>query len=84
MHHVIVDSSGDMFTYPALQIPVAEGSAASLTGLMKKVAAFVHGDDGFGNTYQRIVQVNPSLQICMKGETCKTMSCLERNLRALV
>ena len=43
-----------------MQIPVAEGSAASLTGIMKNVASFVHGDDGFGNTNQRIVQVQHS------------------------
>lgn len=39
------------------QIPVAEGSATSLSGLEKVPAAFVHGEDGFGNTNQAAVEV---------------------------
>ena len=46
-----------------LQVPVAEGSPSMLSGLEKTaVAAFVHGEDGFGNTNQEVVQVQPNLQ----------------------
>ena len=45
----------------SLQIPVAEGSAAPLSGVVKAVASFVHGDDGFGNTNQTIIQVHQYL-----------------------
>jgi uridine nucleosidase len=46
---------------PFLQVPVAEGSPSMLSGLKKAaVAAFVHGEDGFGNTKQEVVQVQAS------------------------
>ncbi|KAK9800239.1 hypothetical protein WJX73_004601 [Symbiochloris irregularis] len=39
------------------QIPVAEGASSTLSGLSKtRVADFVHGTDGFGNTSQAAVQ----------------------------
>lgn len=42
-----------------MQVPVAEGAQTTLNGLSKtRVADFVHGTDGFGNTSQEAVQVN--------------------------
>ncbi|KAK9847787.1 hypothetical protein WJX84_001186 [Apatococcus fuscideae] len=38
-------------------VPVAEGSCDQLNGLTKtRVADFVHGAEGFGNTYQQLVE----------------------------
>ena len=37
---------------------MAEGSSAQISGITKeKVADFVHGSEGFGNTYQKLVEV---------------------------
>ncbi len=41
-----------------LQVPVVEGAHKSLRGVAKeRIADFVHGSDGFGNTHPPLAEV---------------------------
>ena len=58
-------------------MPVAEGSATTLAGLAKtRIADFVHGSDGFGNTDQAAVEVTalPCLHTSLCLRLLRSMS----------